>query len=156
MPSKDIQENVPEILKTLRDISINSIFKDITFSEYTILKIAFILRQESKNDTVYVSQIVKRLRSSTPSVSKALRNLEAKGLIRRETDPANRRRTFVWLTPEGYAAEKDSDRAFYAFFERICGKVGKENMETFGRIAVKLSAAITTELKSIQERRQGQ
>lgn len=156
MATKNIKENIPETLKMLKDISLNCIFKDITFSEYAILEIALALRQKSINNTVYVSEIVERLRISTPAVSKTLRNLELKGLIMRETDPDNRRKTFVHLTPKGLEVKKESDNAFYGFFNNICEKVGKDDIETFNTIARKLSAAITKELKLIQERRQGQ
>ncbi len=36
-------------------------------------------------------------------VSDIVSGLEAKGLLARQTDPADRRRTLVWLTPEGLA-----------------------------------------------------
>ncbi len=42
-------------------------------------------------------------------VSDIVTGLEAKGLLAREPDPADRRRTLVWLTPEGFAA-LDLDR----------------------------------------------
>lgn len=153
MSTKNIKENIPETLKILKDISLNCIFKDITFSEYAVLEIALALRQESKNDTVYISEIVKRLKISKPAVSKTLKNLETKGLIRRETDPNNRRKTFVCLTSKGYTVKKNSDDAFYGFFNDICEKVGKNDIIMFNTLARKLSDAIAKELKLIQERR---
>lgn len=154
MAIKNTKENIPETLKILKDISLNCIFSGITFSEYTILEITSALRQKSKNSTVYVSEIVKRLKTSTPAVSKTLRHLEIKGIIKRETDPDNRRKTFIILTPKGCIIKEDSDKAFYSFLNDICEKVGRDDIETFNSIAKKLTAAITTELKLIQERRQ--
>ena len=156
MAINNVTGNIPEILKALKDISLNCIFKDITFSEYTILEITAALKQKSENNTVYVSEIVDRLSISTPAVSKTLRSLELKGLIMRETDPDNRRKTFVHLTPKGLEVKNESDKAFYGFFNDICEKVGKNDIEMFNAISKKLLSAVAKELKLIQERRQVQ
>jgi len=37
-------------------------------------------------------------------VSEIVSHLERQGMLERESDPADRRRTLIWLTPAGHAA----------------------------------------------------
>jgi len=56
-----------------------------------------------------VGEMAAHLDRAQSVVSDIVSGLEAKGLLAREADPADRRRTLVWLTPAGLAA-LDADR----------------------------------------------
>ena len=43
-------------------------------------------------------------RSQLPNASPIVSHLERQGMLERESDPADRRRTLIWLTPAGHAA----------------------------------------------------
>ena len=56
-----------------------------------------------------VGEMAGHLDRAQSVVSDIVSGLEARGLLARETDPADRRRTLVWLTPQGLAT-LDADR----------------------------------------------
>jgi DNA-binding MarR family transcriptional regulator len=49
-----------------------------------------------------VGEAAVHLRRAQSVVSEIVSHLERQGLLERETDPADRRRTLVWLTPRGH------------------------------------------------------
>jgi DNA-binding MarR family transcriptional regulator len=49
-----------------------------------------------------VTEAARHLDRAQSVVSDIVTHLEAKGLLERQTDPDDRRRTLVWLTPEGF------------------------------------------------------
>jgi DNA-binding MarR family transcriptional regulator len=51
-----------------------------------------------------VGEAAAHLSRAQSVVSEIVAHLERKGLLERESDPADRRRTLVWLTPEGHEA----------------------------------------------------
>ena len=50
---------------------------------------------------VTIGEAAQHLKRTQSVVSEIVTRLERRGLLERESDPADRRRTFVWLTPEG-------------------------------------------------------
>lgn len=51
-----------------------------------------------------VGEASAHLRRAQSVVSEIVSHLERQGLLERESDPADRRRTLIWLTPAGHAA----------------------------------------------------
>jgi DNA-binding MarR family transcriptional regulator len=57
-----------------------------------------------------VGEAARHLGRAQSVVSEIVDHLEAKALLEREPDPADRRRTLVWLTPDGQEAlRRDGD-----------------------------------------------
>lgn len=57
-----------------------------------------------------VGEAAAHLRRAQSVISEIVNHLERQGLLERETDPADRRRTLIWLTPAGHdALRRDRD-----------------------------------------------
>ncbi|HET7013713.1 MAG TPA: MarR family winged helix-turn-helix transcriptional regulator [Streptosporangiaceae bacterium] len=50
-----------------------------------------------------IGEAAAHLRRAQSVVSEIVSHLERQGLLERESDPADRRRTLIWLTPDGQA-----------------------------------------------------
>ena len=88
-------------------------------------------RQEKAHNEngVYVSQLAKELKVSSPAVSRALGNLESKGLIGRDVDKENRRNTYVYLTEQGEEEIAETERLLDEKMTRVVDQMGKEDVE---------------------------
>ena len=62
------------------------------------------VRSHGQDGAVYVSDFADDVHQPLSAISRSLRMLEQDGLIRREADPADRRKTLVRITPKGYDA----------------------------------------------------
>jgi DNA-binding MarR family transcriptional regulator len=51
-----------------------------------------------------IGEAAAHLNRAQSVISEIVSHLEAQGLLERETDPADRRRTLIWLTPAGHRA----------------------------------------------------
>ena len=88
-------------------------------------------RQEMarKENGVYVSQLAKELKVSSPAVSRMLGNLENKGLIGRDVDKENRRNTYVYLTEQGEEEITETERLLDKALTKVINQMGKEDVE---------------------------
>jgi DNA-binding MarR family transcriptional regulator len=69
----------------------------ITLQQYNVLRIL----QESNEDGVPTLEVGARMIEETPGVTRLLDRLEAKGYIRRQRCPRDRRQHLCWLSSEG-------------------------------------------------------
>lgn len=60
-----------------------------------------VLLHLARTGPLTVTEAARHLDRAQSVVSDIVTHLEAKGLLERQPDPADRRRTLVWLTPEG-------------------------------------------------------
>ena len=69
-----------------------------------------VLLHLARTGPVTVGEAARHLDRAQSVVSDIVTQLESKGLLERQTDPDDRRRTLVWLTPAGFAhLERDRD-----------------------------------------------
>lgn len=81
-----------------------------------------------------------------PSVTRILKELEARGFLVRETDPADRRRTLAALTPEGRELFKIISRDVIRVMGEYADRFGSDRMD---RLLTELRA-LTAAIKGVR------
>ena len=84
-------------------------------------------------------------RQAMPVISRGLRTLEQEGLIERITDPNDRRKTLVRITPQGRAASAAGEEALVRYFSGIAHRLTPEQRQQFSQLKDILLAAIEAE-----------
>ena len=69
-----------------------------------------LIEQHGCDGAIYVSDIARQMHQPMPAISRGLRQMEQDGHIVRETDPKDRRKTLVRITPAGSAPAKPMSR----------------------------------------------
>lgn len=93
----------------------------ISHSEFCLLNIIM----DGKED-ITVSEIAAELEVTPPAVSRSLKSMESRGLIKRETNLINRRNTMVRLTETGREFLEMSRRQMDAVMQYVEEKMGEE------------------------------
>ncbi len=94
----------------------------IQCAEFVLLSTIRDLRENE--GPVTVSQLKEQLHVTPSAVTNLLRMLENKGLICRQTDAGNRRKTFVYLTEEGTRVFQEEAEFARIFSARVYREMG--------------------------------
>lgn len=84
-------------------------------SDVALLGMLMELKKQGKS-AVTIGRLAHLLRQSPPAISQKVATLEECGYLKRSTDKADRRRTYIELTPKGV---KMTQRAVQQFFSRM-------------------------------------
>lgn len=141
------ENDITGIIKKLHSISFNPLIDGINSSEYISLKILIKLLDNSDKNSVHVSDITKKLKTSAPSVTKLLNGLEKKGLVTREIDKENRRNTLVCITEKGIKLKQHNDLILAKFISNVYDRVGRENIVQFLHLSELIHTAFEEEIK---------
>jgi len=91
----------------------------ITLQQYNVLRIL----RGAGEDGVPTLEIAKRMVEQTPGITRLLDRLEAKGLVRRQRCPKDRRQHLCWISPAGLqtlaSLDEPSLRAHDAAFKGL-------------------------------------
>lgn len=87
----------------------------------------------------YPAELAKRLAIPKPTVTVYLKNLEAKGFVRREIDPADLRRHRLVLTPEGRLCVDRSLEILSGMFEKWLARLEDRERAELQRLLHKLT-----------------
>ena len=79
------------------------------------------------------------------------RYLEQDGHIRRETDPHDRRKTLVCITPEGEAARLAGEQAINAYVARILDRISPDDLARMLAMKDVFLAAIEAENEALEQ-----
>ena len=103
------------------------------------------IEEHGQNGTIYVSDLAAAVKQPLPAVSRALRQLEQDGLIERITDPNDRRKTLVRITPEGYTACARCEDALSDYFACVMARLTPEQVQQMNVLRGALMDAILAE-----------
>lgn len=115
-----------------------------------------IIQQHGVDGAVYVSDVARAVRQPMPAVSRGLRQMEQDGSIVRETDPNDRRKTLVRITPQGEQARRQSEQALNDYFARIMARLTPEQLVQMNALRGVLLDAIEAENSAQEQKRQQQ
>ena len=113
------------------------------------------IEQHGTDGSIYVSDLAAAVRQPMPAVSRWLRQLEQDGLIERITDPNDRRKTLVRITPQGRAASVAGEEALVRYFSGIAHRLTPEQRQQFFELKDILLAAIEAENAEQNQRLKG-
>lgn len=92
-------------------------------------RLQFAIEQHGKDGTIYVSDLARAAKKPLPAVSRALRLLEQDGMAERQTDPHDRRKTLVRITPAGQQALQACEQELNAYFARVMARMEPEQLD---------------------------
>ena len=120
-------------------------------NDYAVLKAIEREMKEDSEEGIRVSELARICGCHVPLVSRSLRILEEKGLIRRTVDRKDRRNTFVSLTPEGQRAREEADCILADFTDAVFERMGKEHVHEFNSMLMNFLEMIGRELEKRNE-----
>lgn len=123
-PPRDMRHSLPIALLRARE-SVMSLFRpmlakhDVTEQQWRVLRVL------AENGRLDATELAERASVLAPSLTRILRSLDERGVVRRAKDDGDGRRVLVEIAPAGLAIiEKvlPESRAIYARIERAYGK----------------------------------
>ena len=84
------------------------------------------------------------------SLSRTLKNMDDRGLIRRETDAHDKRKSLVFLTEEGLEKRRMARDVVLDFNQKLYSKLPKTKVKAFFEVSVKIDAYLNELLEEIK------
>jgi DNA-binding MarR family transcriptional regulator len=110
------------------------------------MSIGFILMNIDKEGTPS-TQLGPKMGMEPTSLSRTLKTMEERGLIRRQEDDIDKRKVFIFLTPEGVEKRREVRNFVVGFNERILERIPQAKMKAFYEVVEKVGQLIEEELK---------
>lgn len=103
------------------------------------------INSHGRDGAIYVSDLARDVHQPLPAISRGLRMMEADGLIVREADPADRRKTLVRITSKGYDACQQCEDALSDYFSCVMARLEPEQITQLNALRDVLMDAILAE-----------
>lgn len=113
------------------------------------MSIGFILLNIDKEGTPS-TQLGPKMGMEPTSLSRTLKTMEEKGLIRRESGTVDKRKVLIFLTEDGVAKRRMTRDFVYEFNSMLMESIPKGKLKTFFEVAQKLDTSVDLELSKIQ------
>lgn len=98
-----------------------------------------------QDGAISVSDLAREVHQPLPAISRGLRQLEADGLIARETAPDDRRKTLVRVMPKGCEACRQCEDALSDYFACVMARLEPEQVAQLNALRDALMDAILAE-----------
>ncbi|WP_294499367.1 MarR family transcriptional regulator [uncultured Gemmiger sp.] len=92
---------------------------------FMLERLHYAIAQREDGDAIPVSALAEQTRVLPAAVSRSLRQLEDAGLAERASDPDDRRRALVRLTPAGEAARAQAEALLRDYMSRVIRRMGE-------------------------------
>jgi DNA-binding MarR family transcriptional regulator len=113
------------------------------------MSIGFILMNIDKEGTPS-TQLGPRMGMEPTSLSRTLKTMEGRSLIRRQAEGADKRKVLIFLTDEGVSKRREVRNFLLDFNDKVFEKIPPSKLKAFFEVMLKIESTIDQELKSIK------
>ena len=106
------------------------------------------LSEEAPDGKAIVSNLVERMEVPPPAVSRCLKAMEQKGFVLRETNPRDRRQTFVVMTEKGQAEYLLAEQEIRSYMRGIEERMGEQELRRLNEYLRRFTDAAREELEA--------
>lgn len=118
-------------------------------NEYGVtISVGFILLNIDKEGTPS-TQLGPKMGMEPTSLSRTLKTMEDKGLIRRSPDKIDKRKVLIFLTDLGIEKRKIAKEVVINFNKELMNNIPKGKLKTFFEVAEKLDTTVDVELNKL-------
>lgn len=110
------------------------------------MSIGFILLMIEKDGTPS-TQLGPKMGMEPTSLSRTLKTMEEKGLIRREEDEVDKRKVLIYLTEEGLQSRYEVRQKVFDFNNTLVSKIPKSKLKVFFEVMEKVDQLVDDEMK---------
>jgi len=120
-------------------------------NEYGLtISIGFILLNVDKEGTPS-TQLGPKMGMEPTSLSRTLKTMEDKGLIRRQADAIDKRKVLIFLTQDGIDKRRIAKHVILDFNDHLLASIPKGKLKTFFEVAERLDKSLDIELNKLQD-----
>lgn len=146
---KQKHEDIIEYLLHPRKLQISTLFSDISCGEFMLIAAFLGYEDNHPGKHITVNELASLLDVSIPAVSRMLKNLEARGLIVRETDKDCRRNTLVVITELGMTLFSENQSKIRCLTSRILEQFTEEEIDMMLKLSKKAEQTLEKEIEFI-------
>lgn len=114
-------------------------------------RLDYSIQTYGSDGAIGVSELAHHVQQPLPAVSRGLRLLEQDGMVIRQTDPQDRRKTLVRLTPEGESALHQCEQVLNEYFNRVMARIDPAQLEQMLQMRNVLIDALEAETAAMQQ-----
>jgi DNA-binding MarR family transcriptional regulator len=116
------------------------------FGEFSFAQIRTIKFVKTKGQ-VSITELAKLLQVSAPSASTMVERLVEKGVLVRETDPEDRRKVIVTISPDMISITEQIEKDIFNSFVDIVEKLGPEVADDWCRVLDRIGEVLDSEMQ---------
>lgn len=138
-----------KIAHVINKIPITKLLENISMGEFMAIGALKKFEQTNNGKNITVAVLADSLHVSVPAISRMLKNLEEKNLVKRVTDKACRRNTYVIITKDGISLHNQNAKILHSYIEKVLSHFDDEEIQNILTIHKKLLVYMTDELNTI-------
>ena len=147
MDKEQLHREIIQNLVYPRKIPLTVLLSEISANEFIL--IASLLAYEKQNGThITVNELAASMDVSLPAVSRSLRHLEERGLLKRVCNEECRRNTFVVISDIGRKLFEENRKKVEYLVDKLIDEVSIEEIETAILFSKKVSEIVDRECKT--------
>ena len=123
-------------------LNISKLYNEIALQYNANISMAFILLAIDQDEGTPVTKIAPRMGMEPNSLSRSLKNLEDKGMIKRRKDKVDKRKVYISLTAAGKKMREMALKAVFSLERSIVKDIPAKKLKTFFEVINHVPEAI--------------